>query len=393
MNDPSPAFSPVPDRTAIRKSAIENVLGAPFTENNKVQLLKSGRETFQTILDLVSAAKEIICIEFYIFKDDDTGKKLAGILKEKAMEGVSVYLLYDHFGSFLTSRHFWSDLKKSGVKVRVSNPFKWTAPREYMYRNHKKLLIIDGTKAITGGFNIADEYHGYFRKRNIIWRDTGIYLEGPIASTLLNIFQKSWSTWKGETINWPARNETDDYGVPVIPIFANSGRARRRMRRLLIYSIRNAKDSILLTTAYFVPSKRILRALLHAARRGVSLKLLLPGSSDVQSVFYAGRSYYNRLLKAGAEIYNYQGAVLHAKTTVFDGYWSIIGSANFDFQSLRKNEESNVGIYDADFSQHMTEVFQTDLKNSFKIDADKWAHRPIHQKILEKLFSLIIKKL
>ena len=393
MNDPSPSPIPESDRTALRKSAIENILGPHFIENNKVQLLKSGRETFQTILDLVSTAKEIICIEFYIFKDDDTGKKLAGILKEKAREGVNVYLLYDHFGSFLTSRRFWSDLKKSGVKVRVSHPFKWTAPREYMYRNHKKLLIIDGIKAVTGGFNIADEYHGYFRKRNITWRDTGIYLEGPVTSALLNMFQISWSTWKGELINRHTRHEALIQGVPVIPIFANSGRARRRMRRLLIYSIRNAKKSILLTTAYFVPSKRILRALLHAARRGVSVKLLLPGNSDIQSVFYAGRSYYHSLLKAGAEIYNYQGAVLHAKTTVFDGCWSIIGSANFDFLSLRKNEESNVGIFDVDFSTHMTEVFQTDLKDSFKIDAATWAKRPLYQKILEKLFYVIIKKL
>jgi cardiolipin synthase len=393
MNDPSASCTFRPDRIALRKSAIENILGLPFIENNKVQLLKSGHETFQTILDLVSTAQKIICIEFYIFKDDDTGKKLAGLLKEKAREGVSVYLLYDHFGSFLTSRHFWSDLKKSGVKVRISHPFKWSAPREYVYRNHKKLLIIDGTKAVTGGFNIADEYHGYFKKRKITWRDTGIYLEGPVASALLGIFQKSWFTWKGELINWQTEHKTFNHGAPVIPIFANSGRARRKMRRLLIYSIRNAKESILLTTAYFIPGKRILRALVHAAKRGVSLKLLLPGKSDVQSVFYAGRSYYSRLLKAGAEIHNYQGAVLHAKTTVFDGCWSIIGSANIDVQSLRRNEESNVGIFDAEFSTHMTEAFQADLKNSFKIDAGKWARRPLHQKILEKLFSLIMRKL
>lgn len=393
MNDSSLSGLPGPDRMAFRKSAIEGILGSRFIENNKVQLLKSGRETFQTILDLVSTAREIICIEFYIFKDDDTGKKLAALLKEKARDGVSIYLLYDHFGSFLTSRRFWSDLRTAGVKIRVSHPLRWTALRGYIYRNHKKLLIIDGTKAVTGGFNIADEYHGYFKKRKLTWRDTGIYLEGPVASTLLNIFLKSWSTWKGEMISWHPVHEALTHGVPVIPIFANSGRARRRMRRLLIYSIRNAKSSILLTTAYFIPSQIILRALVQSAKRGVSLKLLLPGESDVKSVFYAGRSYFSRLLKAGAEIYVYQGSVLHAKTTVFDGCWSIVGSANFDYQSLRRNDESNVGIFDLDFSMHMTEAFQTDLNNSLKVDAGKWAKRPLHQKILEKLFSLIMKKL
>ncbi|HDH05926.1 MAG TPA: cardiolipin synthase B [Nitrospirae bacterium] len=375
------------------KSVIENILGLHFTDNNKVQLLESGRETFQKILDSVSSAREIIGIEFYIFKDDDTGKKLAELLKEKARQGVRVYLLYDHFGSFLTARSFWSDLKKAGVKIRVSHPFKWSALRGYIYRNHQKLLVIDGEKAFTGGFNIADEYHGYFKKRKTLWRDTGIYLEGPIASTLLNIFRKSWTTWKGEKISWDIEYETLDHGVPVIPIFANSGRARRKMRRLLIYSIKNAKESIFLTTAYFIPSKRILRALIHAAKRGVTLRLLLPGKSDVMPVLYAGQSYYTKLLKAGIEIYSYQGVVLHAKTTVFDGCWSIIGSANLDFQSLRRNEESNVGILDRDFSRQMVELFQKDVRNSLRIDAESWVKRPFYQKILEKLCSLVMKKL
>ena len=375
------------------KSVIETILGLHFTDNNKVQLLESGRKTFQKILDSVSSARKIICIEFYIFKDDDTGKKLAELLKEKARQGVRVYLLYDHFGSFLTARSFWSDLKKAGVKIRVSHPFKWSALRGYIYRNHQKLLVIDGKKAFTGGFNIADEYHGYFKKRKTLWRDTGIYLEGPIASTLLNIFRKSWTTWKGEKISWDIKYETLDHGVPVIPIFANSGRARRKMRRLLIYSIKNAKENIFLTTAYFIPSKRILRALIRAAKRGVTLRLLLPGKSDVMPVLYAGQSYYTKLLKAGIEIYSYQGVVLHAKTTVFDGCWSIIGSANLDFQSLRRNEESNVGILDRDFSRQMVELFQKDVRNSLRIDAGSWVKRPFYQKILEKLCSLVMKKL
>lgn len=393
MNGPFQFCTLSSDNVTFQKSAIENISGLPFTENNKVKLLEDGHETFQTILDSVSSAKESICIEFYIFKDDDTGNKLAALLKEKAREGVKVYLLYDHFGSFLTSRRFWSDLKKAGVNVRVSHPFSWSFPKGYIYRNHKKLLIIDGKKAVTGGFNIADEYHGYLKKKELLWRDTGIYLEGPIAYVLLNIFRKSWSTWKGKSITQASRHQSFSNGVPVIPIFANSGRARRKMRRLLIYSINNAKESIYLTTAYFIPGNRVLRAMVRAAKRGVTLKLLLPGKSDVQSVFYAGRSHYSRLLRAGVDIYNYQGAVLHAKTTVFDGCWSIIGSANLDFQSLRRNEESNVGILDSNFSRQMIEAFHMDLKNSSKIDAETWARRPFHQKVLEKLFSLIMKRL
>jgi cardiolipin synthase len=393
MNDPS-AFRPLTSAgTTFQKSEIEHILGLPFIGNNHVRLLKSGRETFHTILDSVSSAQTIICIEFYLFKDDDTGKKLAALLKKKSREGVKVYLLYDHFGSFLTSRHFWSDLKKAGVHVKVAHPFKWSRLRRYIYRNHKKLLIIDGTKAVTGGFNIADEYHGYFKKRARIWRDTGIYLEGPIASSLFIIFKKSWETWKGKLPHFNVQQENFIPGVQVIPVFANSGRARRKMRRLLIYSIKNAKESIFITTAYFIPGKRLLRALINAAKRGVALTLLLPGECDVMPVSYAGRSYYRRLMKAGVVIYNYKDAVLHAKTTVFDGCWSIIGSTNLDFQSLRRNEESNVGVLDREFSRHMADVFQKDLTNSFKIDGATWANRPFHQKFLEKLFALIMKKL
>ncbi len=376
------------------KTAIEQILSLPFTNDNHVKLLDSGEETFQAILDAVSGARNIICIEFYIFKDDTTGRRIAALLKEKARQGVNVYLLYDHFGSFLTTRAFWSDLKKSGIHVRVYNPFRWSAPRGYLYRNHKKLLLIDGKTAITGGFNIADEYHGYFKKRTEIWRDMGIYLEGPIAATMLHLFRKNWKTWKGEMTTMDIKNVLPvKGGVPVIPIFASNGRARRKLRRLIIFSIKNAKKDIYLTTAYFIPDRRILKAMLQASKRGVTFKLLLPGKSDLTAVLYAGRKHFSKLLNAGVEIYTYQGAILHSKTAVFDDTWSIIGSTNLDHQSLRRNEESNVGILDSDFNSHMKDVFNGDLKESVRVNAEEWAKRPLYQKFLEYFYSLIMKKL
>lgn len=393
MNDSSRPSSNTSTVIYYNRSVIENITGFPFTEHNRVRLLVSGHRTFQIILDCISAAKDIICIEFYIFKNDETGRKLAKALKEKARQGVRVYLLYDHFGSFLTSRRFWSDLKKVGIKVRVSHPFRWSAPRGYIYRNHKKLLIIDGTKAIIGGFNIADEYHGYLKKRKKTWRDTGTYLEGPIASTLLKIFNRSWTTWKGKPIQTDSKDQSFTTGVPVIPIFASSGKAKRRMRRLLIYSIRNAKESVMITTAYFNPGRRILKALVHAAQKGVDIKLLLPGKTDVMIVFYAGRAYYKRLLKAGVKIYNYKGTVLHSKAAVFDGCWSIIGSSNLDKQSLRRNEESNAGILDREFGSQLIALISNDLKDSVQVDLNTWLRRPLYQKFLEKFFSMIMKRL
>jgi cardiolipin synthase len=284
-------------------------------------------------------------------------------------------------------------MKKSGIKIRVSHPFRWRAPKGYKYRNHKKLIIIDGTVAITGGFNIANEYHGFFGKHKNVWRDMGIYLKGSVVVTLLDMFRKSWITWRGEGINYAPPDVSASNGIPVIPLFASSGRARRKLRRLFIYSIRNARESIHLTTAYFIPGNRIIRAMKQAARRGVDVRLLLPGKTDVISVFYAGRRFFTQLLKAGVKIYTYQESVLHSKTVVFDRNWCIIGSANLDFQSLRRNEESNVGILDRQFGIQMTEVFHSDVIKSTGIDLRSWQRRPLHQTLLEIFFHFIMRKL
>ncbi|MBI4837562.1 MAG: hypothetical protein HY806_00085 [Nitrospirae bacterium] len=375
------------------QTRIEEILGIPFTADNYVRLLKSGAETFQTIFDSVSTARHFICIEFYIFRDDDTGRKLADLLKEKSRQGVKVYLLYDHFGSFMTSRGFWSDMKKAGINLRVSRPFRWSSPGHYIHRNHKKLLIIDGQKAFTGGFNIADEYHGYLKIRKLAWRDTGIYLEGPIAQTLFEIFRKSWAAWRGEPIIHTQEAHAGNHRVPVIPIFSNSARSRRRLRQLFFYSINNARGRILITTAYFTPSRRILMTLEDAVQRGVKVQILLPDKSDLFPVDYVARASYTKLLRAGIEVYTYQGKILHAKTAVFDDCWSIVGSANLDFQSLRRNDEGNVGILDEVFTRQLTEVFEEDLSQSVKIDPVLWAKRSLYEKVLEGVFSVFRKRL
>ncbi len=381
------------DDNANWKAPIESILGLPFSFNNFVKPLESGQITFQAILKAVSDARSIICIEFYMFKDDESGRKLAEILKSKAQQGVKIYLLYDHFGSFFTSHKFWSGLKKVGINVQVSHPFKWTSLRGYLYRNHKKLLIIDGKTVFIGGFNIADEYHGYLKKRKNRWRDTGIYIEGPIALIMLDIFRKSWSRWRHSFTEYYKHPHLIKDGVPVIPVFANSGKARRKMRRLFIFSIKNAKKNIFITTAYFFPSRRMLKALKASARQGIGVKLLLPGESDVMSVLYAGRANYKKLLQAGVEIFNYHGSILHSKTAVFDDTWSIIGSANLDKQSLRRNEESNAGILDNAFSRHMSDTFKRDLQYAEKIDLTTWMNRPLYQKFLEKFFGALMKKI
>ena len=257
------------------------------------------------------------------------------------------------------------------------------------------MIIIDGILAFTGGLNIANEYTGYhLRKKNKGWRDTGLILEGPVVNLLLEKFKKSWRVWKGEPILF----RTDikpivEGGLPVLPIFASSARGRRKMRRLLYESINMARGSIYLTTAYFTPSRRFIQILENAVGRGVSVKLLLPGKSDISATKYTGRAFYTRLLKAGVNLYNYAGQILHAKTAVFDDVWSIIGSANLDFQSLRRNDEGNVGIIDADFGARMSEIFFEDLKHSEEIKLPEWRNRPFCEKLKEHFYVLFRRKL
>jgi cardiolipin synthase len=380
---------------ALSMKNIRRVYGIPFSEGNKVTLLWKNTESFRAIFEAVKEATEIICLEFYIFRNDETGVELAEILRKKALEGVEVYVLVDHFGSIGIPWKFWKSLMKSGIHIRISHPFIWSNPFHYIHRDHRKLVIIDGEKAFTGGLNIANEYRGYQRlkKKAAGWRDTGIFLEGPVAKALLATFKKSWHLSKGGRIGFSKNIPPFESGLPVLPIFASSAKGRRRMRKLLYYSITRARRSILLTTAYFTPSRRMLQVLAEAVMRGVDVKLLLPGISDITSAHYAGRAFFRRLLRSGVEIYTYGGVILHAKTAVFDGIWSVIGSANLDFQSLRRNDEGNVGIVDPDFGRQMVDIFMEDLGNSEKITLEQWAKRPFYEKLMEHFFALFRRRL
>ncbi len=290
-------------------------------------------------------------------------------------------------------------MRAAGIQIRASYPFRWTAPFRYVHRDHRKLIVIDSKKAFTGGLNIANEYSGFrIRKRSRGWRDTGILVEGPVVIELLDTFKKSWTTWGGEEILFEGEREEmrgnlPEEGVPALPIFVYSGKGRRRMRNLFRYSIDHAQTSILLTTAYFIPSRRLIERLERSVRRGVRVRLLVPGKSDVPAASYAGRAFFSRLLKGGVEIYTYLGEMLHAKTYLFDQGWSIIGSTNLDYQSLRYNDEGNVGILDRPFGSQMAEVFEEDLKKSAKINEEAWRRRPFLEKVKEHFFALFRKRL
>lgn len=377
------------------KDSIEKIFKSKFSSAINIKLLWRGHESFEQIFNAIKNAKKIICLEFYIFRNDETGKAISELLKQKAKEGIRVYLLYDHFGSFGTPRSFWKDMKSCGINIKASRPFKWSKPFHYIHRDHKKLIVIDKKIAFTGGLNIANEYSGlHLRIKGKAWRDTGIMVEGDIAKELFNIFKKTWHLWGGEKIpEYEIDIQKSSNMIPVIPIFVSNSKQRRAMRRLLYYSINHAKKNIYLTTAYFTPSKRMVETLENAVRRGIKVRLLVPGISDVPAASYAGRAFFERLLKAGVEIYTYNGEILHAKSYIFDDCWSIVGSTNLDFQSLRYNDEGNIGILSKEFSESLKNIFEEDIQNSKKIILSEWVNRPFKEKILETFFSLFRKRL
>lgn len=382
------------DKTgSFTREGIERLYGRPFIDGNSIKLLWRGTDAFREITDAVEAAKQIICLQFYIYRNDETGTMLANMLKQKASEGVSVYVLYDHLGSIFTPRSFWNDLRSWGVNVRASYPFILFSPSKYTRRDHRKLITIDHRTAFTGGLNIANEYWGTTLKHKRPWRDTGILIQGPAATELTARFFKAWRRAGLRGAPYTALKIKPTGDLAVLPIFSSSFTGRRQMRKLLYYSIFHADHDICFTTAYFIPSRRLIRAIENAIGRGVRVRLIVPLISDVMAAHYASRHFYEKLLKAGVEIYLYKGSMLHAKSYVFDTQWSVVGSANLDPRSLRRNDEGNVGILDHAFALQLMNIFQYDMEASQKVDLPAWHRRPLKDKLLERFFALFRRRL
>jgi cardiolipin synthase A/B len=368
---------------------LEKVAQASFLNRNSIQVLKDGHLAFEEVFRALEKAERFICLDFYIFRDDETGWALAESLARKSREGVRVYLIYDHFGCLTNSRRFWEFLKSHGVEILPFHPFQWTNPNLYFHRDHRKLAVIDGGVAFTGGLNVGDEYRGYLRKKITGWRDTGVLLRGPIAGAMFEAFKRSWMECQGGRIEDSPGEPGGDPGqdVAMLPLFSSSRKSMRTLRQLLEFSVHATLKSVHLTMAYFIPTRKFLRVLVKAARRGVEVKIILPGRSDLHVVAYVSRTYYKTLLREGVQIFHYQPRVLHAKTMVFDGHWSIVGSANLDSRSLNYNYECGVGVLDRGVGEEMERIFQHDLEDSAPVTEEDLSRWPLHERALGTFFS------
>jgi cardiolipin synthase A/B len=331
------------------------------------------------MLEAIRRARSTICHETYILRSDKTGDRFGEALAERARAGVEVNLLFDAWGSSVSAAYVEA-LQRAGVRVHAFHPLRFTGPRREMFakltrRDHKKTLVVDGLVGFTGGLNISDEY-APVELGGQGWRDTHLRVEGPAALELEYFFLRTWRRAGAATLDESRYGGAGRRADPQVRIITNDLRGgRMSIREAYRKEISQAKDRILITNAYFLPTLRLLGKLTAAARRGVDVRIMVAGTTDVTAVLYASRAMYDRLMAAGVRMFEWKGRVLHAKTAVIDSRWSTVGSSNLDHQSLRHNLEVNAVVEDRLFARFLEEMFDDDLRHCEEIVPETWKRR------------------
>ncbi len=378
----------------------EAITNAPLTIGNKVTLLHDGTDSFDAIFDAINAAKNHINLEYYIFEDiEHRDRHLVDLLVAKQTAGVQVNLIYDSFGSSDTPSEVFDRLRTAGVKVLSFHPLDATGARaDYSLndRDHRKILLVDGTLGIVGGVNLSKVYSSNPLRSNETgpppetWRDTDLKIEGPAVADLERLFLDNWRHQNGGPINqadfFPTQQARDGQVVRIIG--STPDRSEPLFYITLLSAISNAERRIWLSTGYFVPTHQEIEDLLAAARRGVDVRLLLPSHTDNQFTVTVARSHYGDLIKAGVRIYELQTGVLHSKTAVIDGVWSAVGSSNFDGRSVLFNDEVDAVVLGRETAAQLEAAFEADIRNSDRVDLATWKERPLAEKFEEFVSKL-----
>lgn len=366
--------------------------GSPLTEGNQVRLLHNGEAKFPDVIAALEAARHHIHLEYYIYANDHIGRQLAGVLMRKARQGVKVRFIYDAYGSAPIRRRLVKELRAAGVEVF---PFR----RIYLvllanginYRNHRKIIVVDGTVGYVGGINVADRYINDGAARTY-WRDEHLRLEGPAVSTLQYLFLTDWNFCAGQHIPFTEEHFPATLGAPAGKVVQVVGSGPDSDHPDILYALVQAvllaRTHIRITTPYFIPDKSLLDALRIAARSGVVVDLLVPGESDSWVVNTTSRSYYGELMEAGVRIHAYRKGFVHAKTAVFDHKLAMVGTANLDHRSFELNFEVNTFVYDEPTALELAAAFDRDLGDADHLDPVAWARRPWFQRGAERVLHL-----
>lgn len=354
---------------AILDRAFSRVTGSAPIDGNEIRLLKDAEENYPAWLEAIAQARHRIHFENYIIADDEIGRAFAEALSERARHGMRVRLVYDWWGCLTkASSSFWSRLRAAGVEVRAFNPPQLSSPLACLRRDHRKVLTVDGEIAFVSGLCLAKAWLGNPAEGIPPWRDTGVELRGPIVREVDAAFAESWAL---------AGGQMPDEDPPADGVVEGAGPVRVRIVRgrpgqLSTYRLDQliasaARHTLWLTDAYFVATTAFVQALTEAARDGVDVRLLVPGSSDVPAIQTLARSGYRPLLAAGIRVFEWNGSMLHAKSAVCDGRWARIGSTNLNLTSWLTNWELDVTVEDEGFAGLMEEAYLADLGNATEV--------------------------
>lgn len=386
----------VTENKALAKLLLKDDL-SPLTRHNKTEILVNGEQKFPRVIEVLESAKHHIHLEYYIYEPDRIGIKIATILRQKAREGVIVRLIYDDFGSRQIRRKMVPRLREAGVLAMPFYRIKLIAlANRINYRNHRKIIIVDGQEAFVGGINVSDEYINYDGdEEKSYWRDMHLYIAGPVVRNLQYLFLGDWNFCANDNVEFsktyfPDINQViqkDDRYMQIVSSGPDSDSPT--ILYSILQAIMLADQEILITTPYFIPGESLLDLLVISAKSGVDVHIMVPGKGDSWLVNSAAQSYYLELVEAGVHIHRYMKGFIHSKTMVVDGEIAMIGTANMDIRSFDLNFEVNAIIYDEEESARLRKLFYDDTKYSVEIDSNKWRNRPWYIHLGERIARLV----
>lgn len=371
------------------------LLGPPVVGGNAYRVLRNGDEIFPAMLGAIRAAQRTITFESYIYWSGDIGRAFAQALAERAQAGVKVHVLLDWVGSQKVDAAVLDIMSKAGVALQRYHPVHWYTLGKLNNRTHRKLLIVDGRIGFTGGVGIAPEWTGHAQDPQH-WRDTHFQVEGPVVAQMQSVFLDNWIKVSGEVPHGPGYFPAlPDVGKGMAQMFSSSPTGgSENMALMYLLAITAATRTIDLSAAYFVPDDLTRKALLAALKRGVKVRIIVPGEHiDSETSRSASRAQWGEPLAAGALIAEYAPTMYHCKVMIVDGFLVSVGSTNFDNRSFRLNDEATLNILDRDFAAEQTRIFEDDLALSRPVSLEAWSNRPWREKLADGLSSLLASQL
>jgi cardiolipin synthase len=372
---------------------LEAITDSKIHRRGRVEVLTNGEVFYEAELDAIRAAKESVNIEAYIFQKGELTKRFVDALTERARAGVKVRMVIDAIGSFATWESYFEELRAAGGRVSWYHPLRWQTLARFNNRTHREIIVVDGRMGFVGGAGFAD--HWYKNQKNgPRWRDTMFRVEGEPVTSIQAGFVENWLEASGEILTgreYFPPNETEDNLDALVVDSSPSAGGSTRARILFQTLLASARSNILITTPYFLPDRSVRREMLRAIReRKVEIKIIVPGKhSDHMLTRSSSRRLFGDLLKAGAKIYEYEKAMIHAKTMMIDELWSVVGSTNFDNRSFGLNDEINLAARDAGLTARLIEDFQKDLAESREVTYQEWQSRSIFERMHEWLGQVL----